>query len=315
MKIDVRNVLRINAIALIAVLTATQTCFAADVSFDIGGQDAAAQAAQQAISMQQTAMQQAQQANQQAMQDAQQANQNAMQASQSAMQAGGSTGFSTSQPHPQTITSALTGGPIPEKIATAHTVYFQNDGTDPGFPMDETVAVHDVFTALQGWGHYQLVDNPNQADLIFVLHNAAPISGEWTDGDGNSYTFTSPTFVLNIVDAKTNANLWTVTSLVPVRGSGKKEAAWFTLGVQNLISRLKVVVGQPLTTDEQADLTKAPQTHYGRNAIIITGAVLGVGVAGGLIMHHEFENSVNNMNKQSQQWCIANGFPIVDCTV
>lgn len=57
--------------------------------------------------------------------------------------------------------------PITTQIATAHTVFVVNNGADANFPISAQEAYNDVYSALQTWGHFQLVSSPDQADLVF----------------------------------------------------------------------------------------------------------------------------------------------------
>lgn len=57
--------------------------------------------------------------------------------------------------------------PIPAEIAAAHTIFLVNNGADQNFPLSAQDAYNQVYSALQAWGHYQLVSSPDQADLVF----------------------------------------------------------------------------------------------------------------------------------------------------
>jgi hypothetical protein len=262
--------------------------------------DPAAQAAQQAS---QDAMQAAQQASQQA-------NQQAMQDTMNA-QNSASSSYSASRPqYPVVPTDPNT--PVPTQIRTAHTVFFTNAGADPNFPIDSTQVYNQVYAALQSWGHYQLVSSPAEAELIFRLRNVTtttPVSG----ARGTVSSIVTPAFQLTIVDRQTMVPLWTVTSPIMLKGRGDTLTRWENLSVTNLVSRLKVLSGQTLTSTETADLTTYPNYHFGRNAAIIVGATVGVGVAGGLILHHEFENSLANMKASQDAFCTANNIPLSEC--
>jgi hypothetical protein len=302
MKTEARSTVRNIALALLTVIPVTQIAVAANVPFVVNAQaDAAAQAAAQAIATQQMSMQATQQANDQAMQAAQQANAQAMQAAQDA------SSMTQSFPVPvqQQTVSAVPNGPIPAQIAAAHTVFLTNAGADANFPVDENTAYTKVFTALQDWGRYQFVTAPAQADLIFQLRDIAPITNV-TGYRGGVYTLNSPAFELTIIDAKTNMPLWTVTSPVQLYGSGKTEAKWFAIAMTNLVSRVKVLANQPLTVDEQADLTTFPANHGARNALI--WSAVGLGVLGGatVLAIHFAKNSQDS-------FCTAHGIPLSQC--
>lgn len=203
---------------------------------------------------------------------------------------------------------AAAQAPVPSQIAAAHTVFLTNAGADANFPVDETQAFNDVYAALQSWSRYQFVTSPTQADLIFQLHDTAPITNV-TGGRGGVYSISSPAFQLTILDAKTNVALWTVTSPVNVAGRKKARAQWYSLAVTNLVSRVKVVAGQPLSSVESADLTTVPQNHNERNVLIFVGIGAAFALGTALLVHHELSNQ-----KQSQDaFCTANNIPLSEC--
>jgi hypothetical protein len=216
------------------------------------------------------------------------------------------------QQAPQASPSPFPNGPIPPQIATARKVFLTNAGADHNFPVDENTAYNDVLIALQNWGHYQFVSSPQDAELIFSLKDAAPITG--VAGDANStYSVSSPAFILTIVDAHTNTPLWTVTSPVVSYGSGKKEARWFTLSVNNLVTRVKVLAGQPVTAEEQANLTTFPKTHRALLIGVLVGSFAGLAVAGVLIGKHLSSDWAANAKEQQDAFCKANNIPLTMC--
>jgi hypothetical protein len=202
--------------------------------------------------------------------------------------------------------------PVPSQIQQAQTIFLTNSASDPNYPIDATEAYNDIYAALQTWGRYKLVSSPEQADLVFQLKGIAPI----TDVSGNRggvYTVTSPAFQLTILDPKSNIALWTITSPVNVTGKNEVLARWVSISETNLVSRVKVVAGQPLSPDETADLTTVPKYHNARTALIIVGVVVGVAVAGGLIGYHEYENSLANQKSSQDAFCTANNIPLSQC--
>ena len=198
--------------------------------------------------------------------------------------------------------------PVPPQIATAQRVFVINGGADKNFPAAAQTAYNDFYAALQQWGHYQLVSSPEQADLLFKLQDIAPVTG--IDGGYQDYpatAVTSPAFRLTILDAHTNAEIWTVNSPVNVAWRKSTRAQWYSVGVRNLVSRVKVLANVPLTASEQADLERAPRNrHVG---VLVAAGVAGAGLAAGLILHHEFENNVAAQNaaacKQNAVFCTA----------
>jgi hypothetical protein len=201
---------------------------------------------------------------------------------------------------------------VPSQIQQAQTIFLTNSGSDPNFPIDATKAYNDIYAALQTWGRYKLVNSPDQADLVFQLKDVAPIT-EVSGNRGGVYSVTSPAFRITIRDPKSNIALWTITSPVNVTGKNQVLAHWVSISETNLVSRVKVVADQSLSPDETADLTTVPNYHHVRTALIIVGIVVGTGVAAGLILHHEFENSLANQKASQDAFCTANNIPLSEC--
>jgi hypothetical protein len=202
--------------------------------------------------------------------------------------------------------------PVPSQIQQAQTIFLTNSGSDPNFPIDATKAFNDIYAALKTWGRYKLVNSPDQADLVFKLKDIAPIT-EVTGNRGGVYSVASPAFQLTILDPKSRITLWTITSPVNVAGKNEVLTRWVSIAETNLVSRIKVVAGQPLSPEETADLTTVPQHHNARTLLIVGGVVVGAAVAGALIAHHETENSLANMKASQDAFCEANNIPLSQC--
>ncbi|HEV2647550.1 MAG TPA: hypothetical protein VGU46_14430 [Acidobacteriaceae bacterium] len=193
----------------------------------------------------------------------------------------------------------------PAQIATAHTVFLTNAGEDANFPIDSTESFNAIYASLRAWGHYRLVDSPDQAELVFQLHGVAPITGV-SGTNGDVYSSTSPAFQLTILDPKTNVALWTITSPVDLAGRGNKRAHWISIAEENLVSRIKVLANQPLTPTETADLTTAPHHHIGRNLLIVGGAVAGLTVGLVFLERHHAKST-------QDAFCQAHNIPLSMC--
>ena len=185
--------------------------------------------------------------------------------------------------------------PVPTQIAAAQTIFLVNNGVDTNFPLSADDAYNQVYAALQAWGHFKLLNSPDQADLVFQLRGIAPVTGVEGSRAG-VYAINSPAFQLAIKNPKSNVTLWTINSPVEVAGRKEARARWLNIAVTNLVSRVKVLANQPLNETETADLTTYPHYHGAGFAIGLTAIFLGVGVATGLIMKHEFDNKVASQN-------------------
>ena len=201
----------------------------------------------------------------------------------------------TPQAPPPPQAPAPSQAPVPTQIAAARTIFHVNNGADANFPITAQDSYNRIYSALQAWGHFQLVSSPDQADLVFQLRSIAPITGVYGDRTG-AYAINSPAFQLAIKDPKSNVTLWTINSPVEVAGRKAARAHWLDIAVTNLVSRVKVLASQPLSQTETADLSTYPHYHGKGFAFALIGITLGAAVATGLIMKHEFDNKVANQN-------------------
>ena len=83
-------------------------------------------------------------------------------------------------------------------------------------------------------------------------------------------------------------------------------AYWQSVAVTNLISRVKVLAGQPLSPAESTSLTTVPNYHHGRNAAILMGAGAAAVVGISVIAVHEMHNS-------QADFCKAHNIPLSLC--
>lgn len=287
---------------LIAVLVLTQTGFAQTAV----AQDPSQQAAQQAIEANQQAAQAAQQANQQAMQQSQQAAQQAQQDMQNAAQSSSSVpirlGGVNHPPAPQ-----VPSGPVPARIASAHFILLTNVGISPRLGLDPNQLYNDIHQRLEQWGYYQLVSNPQEADLVFQLDEIDPHNGE-NITPGTDYYNRTPYFRLVILDAKTGIPLWTVTA--PIYITGKKTYAhWMDVSEEGLITRLKALARQPVSAQAQAALTQYPPNHRG----LLVGLAIGIPVVAGVGIYLISRHTLSNMKASQDAFCNANHIPLSEC--
>lgn len=133
--------------------------------------------------------------------------------------------------------------PVPAQIAAARRVFISNGGADltaqatfkRGGEPDQ--AYNHFYSAMQSWGHYEIVSTPGEADVVLEISFTAP-----TYWDGNASIY-QPQFGLNIFDAKTHFLLWSLSE--PVEGAFRK-ATWvknFDHGLDNVMDDLKKLSG------------------------------------------------------------------------
>jgi len=115
--------------------------------------------------------------------------------------------------------------PIPAPIQSAHKLFIANAGMDAfslqayeELGLRNTDTYDALYAAVQSWGNYQLVSNPDDADLILSVRSTAPLVGNhngWNFQRILANTTWQFQIDLTIVDAKTRFLLWDLTE--PVR--------------------------------------------------------------------------------------------------
>jgi hypothetical protein len=174
--------------------------------------------------------------------------------------------------------------PIPPQISSAHTVFVANGGGSNyynAFTGGPDRAYSQLYADLRQWNRYQLVDSPQQADLIFEVHaNATLIDA----GGPHSVATYNPQLVLRILDAKTNGVLWTLTSNVRALGRQKTRDRQFDSSVALLIDQARRLNGEQLTAAQQKALTANVHTPTATK-VIVGLAIGGAVVATALIIH------------------------------
>src|ERR1700722_19358558 len=162
--------------------------------------------------------------------------------------------------------------PIPPQITSAHTIFIANGGGTNyfnAFTGGADRGYSQLFTTVQQWNRYQIVDSPSQADLIFEIHAVAPLVR--VAGDDGSVGY-NPQLILRILDPKTNALLWTTTSNVKAAGSQSSRDKGFDESVVVLVDRVRQLTGERLNTTQVKAIRS--NTEWPRSAKIL----LGVGI-------------------------------------
>jgi hypothetical protein len=135
--------------------------------------------------------------------------------------------------------------PVPPQLTTAHTVFVSNGGGSNFFNQftgGPDRAYNAIYANLQQSGHYQLVDSPSKADLIFQIRAVAPAVD-----DGDNGVAYNPQLILSIQDPQTKAVLWTTNANVRAAGTQDRRDRGFDQSVAVVLDKLAQVTGQPLT--------------------------------------------------------------------
>lgn len=209
---------------------------------------------------------------------------------------------------PEPATAEAPPPPTPEAIArqrllSAHTLYLARGTQDARFPAAPDDAYNLVLNNLKNWGHYQIVDNIAQADLVLQLRDAvhtSVIDASDPNDPSASDVYYLPSFQLTLADPSTLAPLWTVNVSVPTTVKIKHQPALTAAAAENLVSQLKLLAGDPLTAQDET-AQKQVTHYYHSHAVLGIGLVVG-GVAASLalffIVRHSMKQNAANFCKQ-----------------
>jgi hypothetical protein len=135
--------------------------------------------------------------------------------------------------------------PVPSQIGTAKKVFISNAGDESDYYTAKNGEVkggvdrpyNQFFAEMKGWGKYQIVGAPADADLVFELHFVVKETGRTT--------LLYPQFRLVIQDPRTRVTLWAVTEYVePANLEGNREKN-FNMAMTALMSDIKSIGLQP----------------------------------------------------------------------
>jgi hypothetical protein len=113
---------------------------------------------------------------------------------------------------------AVGAAPVPPVIFTAKRVFVSNAGADSRlfphpFSGNADRAYDQFYGALQGWGRYELVAEPEEAELVFELQLMGP-SGPANPNKKKGAADPLPMFRLAIIDGRTHFVLWAMTESI-----------------------------------------------------------------------------------------------------
>ena len=110
------------------------------------------------------------------------------------------------------------GAPVPPTLFTAKKVFVSNAGADSGlfphpFSGSPDRLYNQFYAAVQGWGRYELVAEPEGAELVFEIQLIAP-NGPTNANKQEGASDPLPMFRLSILDRKTHYILWALTESI-----------------------------------------------------------------------------------------------------
>ena len=153
-------------------------------------------------------------------------------------------------------TKTVLPAPFPAQITKGKKVFVSNAGGDTnGLYSGEARRLYDQFyAALKGWGRYDLVGSPAEADLVFEIGFSNPFVGADVSGSGgtgntpvsvSSRSVNDPQFRLVIVDPGTRVILWVFTEHIEAAKLQRNRDKNFDQALDVLVNDVRNVAGQP----------------------------------------------------------------------
>jgi hypothetical protein len=191
-----------------------------------------------------------------------------------------------------------------QRLLSAHTLYLAKSTQDANFPTSPDDAYNLVLATLKNWGHYQTVDSVAQADLVLQLRDAVHTSVVDDANDTGSSVYYLPSFQITLADPSTLSPLWTVSSSIPTALKHKSQSALLSAAALNVVSQLKLLAGDPLTSRDEA--AQKQVTHYYHAHIGLAVGLAAAGVALSLGLFFLFKhNAEQNQAAFCQQHSIS----------
>lgn len=142
--------------------------------------------------------------------------------------------------------AANTVAPVPPALLAAKKVFISNAGSDSGlfphpFSGDPDRAYSQFYTAIQNWGRYDLVADPEDADVVFELRLTAP-NGPTNANKQYGASDPLPMLRLTIFDRKTHYILWALTESITPAAFQKTHDHNFDEALANLTQDLQTLI-------------------------------------------------------------------------
>jgi hypothetical protein len=169
-------------------------------------------------------------------------------------------------PAQQTSTSAA---PVPAQIAEAHAIFVSNGGGSNYYNIftgGPDRAYNTLYADLEKTNRYRLVGSPSEADLIFEIRAIAPAVG----GPHDTVDY-NPQLILDIIDPRTHATLWTTSANVLAFGAKHRRDRQFDSSVAVLMDKLGEITGQPLTQAQVKAVNDNSRMPMAAKVFIIAG--------------------------------------------
>lgn len=138
--------------------------------------------------------------------------------------------------------------PVPPAIHNGKNLFVSNAGADGGlfphpFSGGEERGYNQLYAALKATGHYKLVSDPRQADLVLELRLTAP----YGPSDPNKVKGASdplPTFRLVIYEAGSHYVLWALTESIDPANLQKTHDRNFDEALKAIVQDFEALTGK-----------------------------------------------------------------------
>jgi hypothetical protein len=128
-------------------------------------------------------------------------------------------------------------------IFAAKKVFVSNAGADSGlfphpFSGSPDRGYNEFYTGVRGWGRYELVAQPEEAELVFELQLLSPNGPKNADKQKGA-SDPLPMFRLSIFDRQTHYLLWALTESIEAANLQKTHDRNFDEAIAALVADLK----------------------------------------------------------------------------
>ena len=137
--------------------------------------------------------------------------------------------------------------PVPPLLQHGQKVFLSNAGAPAGLFPHPFTGTQDrgygyLYNALQKDGHFQLVESPADAEMIFELQLMAPL-GSLADAKVAGTADPLPQFKLTVYDRPTHYVLWTISQTIDPAYVQKTHDKNFDTALDLLLEQLKAAAG------------------------------------------------------------------------
>lgn len=113
--------------------------------------------------------------------------------------------------------------PLPAKVLNAKKIFITNGGGDD-------LAYDAFYAAVKAWGHYQIVDTPSDAEILFDLRYVTQDNGVRVWSSTNTYNGTTQVHSTHMIDPQL---------ILTIADGGSREPLWSTVEHRRLAIREK----------------------------------------------------------------------------